>query len=75
MTRKKITKAKRQAKAKSLKLVVILNSGGAERDRKTTTVKPLNDDLDEGANLAIHDIIDGWRLYAGDSITIETVPA
>lgn len=59
-----------KGKTEKTTITIVLNSSGGELDRKTITVKDRRDDMDEAINLAVHEVIEDWRLSVGDSITI-----
>ena len=55
-----------------MQIRITLTGSGGELDSQVITVKG-GDDPDEAASLAIHEVIEPWRLSPGDTITIETV--
>lgn len=56
-----------------MRITVILSSHGGELERASVEVRDDDADTDERANLAIQNVIDGWVLSPGDTITIEEV--
>lgn len=56
-----------------MKILVTLNGSGGELDRTEIEVPTDHDDFDEAVDLAVQEIIEGWHLSVGDTITIAEV--
>lgn len=55
-----------------MKIEITLTGTGGELDSQTVIV-PASDDPDEAVSLAIHSVIEPWRLSPGDVITIKEI--
>lgn len=56
-----------------MKIKVTLDGGAGELDSKTFEVADSDPDQGETINIAASEIIEGWTLSAGDTITIREV--
>lgn len=54
-----------------MQIKITLSGSGGELDSQIVDVPAANDEA--VINRLAHDVIDGWTLSAGDTITIETV--
>jgi hypothetical protein len=58
-----------------MQIKITLTGTGGELAAETVTVPQGLDDQDAAINSLVHDVIEGWLLSAGDSISIATVTA
>lgn len=53
-----------------MKFTIALNNSGGELDSKTIEIADSHSDIDEAVNLAASEVVEGWILSIGDTITI-----
>jgi hypothetical protein len=56
-----------------MKIAIILTGTGGELDRSELDIPENHPDLDEAVNLAASEVIEGWTLSVGDTITIREI--
>lgn len=56
-----------------MKIKVTLDNGGGELDSEIFDIADDHDDQAEAINLAAAEVIEGWTLSVGDTITIREI--
>jgi hypothetical protein len=65
--------ASRRERRVDMKIAIILTGSGGELDRSEIDIPDDHHDMDEAVNLAASEVIEGWTLSVGDTITIASV--